>query len=218
MQWCWTSTKLNNFEAIKELKLQVPVLSLPDPARPFSVVCDSSDFAIIYTLSQDHSNGYDVVAYDSRQLEAAGKNYTVLEKDLLAIKYALVKFGVKFLASSFLLSVQIMRHRDSVASYLSENGSLSFFCPGYKFEVTYKPTNENVLADVMSRRAVYAFAPVTTLSSSISDLINRAYDRKDHYEDLLRALRRKGFTDSDINLSALLRRRLHQYSIYHGLL
>ena len=40
-----------------------------------------------------------VIAFESRQLKAAEKNYPVHDKVLLAMKYALVKFRVHLLAS-----------------------------------------------------------------------------------------------------------------------
>ena len=46
VEWCWTSTHNDALKAVKESLLHAPVLALLDPERPFSVVCDASDFAI----------------------------------------------------------------------------------------------------------------------------------------------------------------------------
>ena len=59
---------------------------------------------------------------------------------------------------------------------------------------------------------------LTTLSSSILDLIRAAYAHDDHCVALLHALGSEEFNDSDITLSARLRARLHRYSIDRGLL
>ena len=40
-----------------------------------------------------------MIAFESRQLEAAEKNYPVHDKELLAMKYARVKFRVHLLGS-----------------------------------------------------------------------------------------------------------------------
>ncbi|KAE9166940.1 hypothetical protein PF002_g28550 [Phytophthora fragariae] len=91
--WSWTSEAQQVFEAIKSSLQSAPILALPDEDRPFSVVCDASDFAIGCALLQVDAEGRErVVSFQSRQLKAAEKNYPVHDKELLAMKYALVKF------------------------------------------------------------------------------------------------------------------------------
>jgi hypothetical protein len=85
--------------AVKESLLHALVLALPDPDRPFSIVCDASEFAIGCALLQADAEGRDrVIAFESRQLKAAEKNYPVHDKG--AMKYALVKSGFTCLALS----------------------------------------------------------------------------------------------------------------------
>ena len=60
------------FEAIKQSLLEAPILALPDPDRPFSVVCDASDFAIGCALLQTDDDGRErVITFESCQLKAA---------------------------------------------------------------------------------------------------------------------------------------------------
>uniref|UniRef100_A0AAV1UXB0 Reverse transcriptase/retrotransposon-derived protein RNase H-like domain-containing protein n=1 Tax=Peronospora matthiolae TaxID=2874970 RepID=A0AAV1UXB0_9STRA len=100
VEWCWNTEHHEAFEAIKESLLQAPILALPDPGRPFSVVCDASDIAIGSALLQIDVDGRErVIAFESRQLKAAEKNYPVHDKELLAMKYALVKFRVHLLGA-----------------------------------------------------------------------------------------------------------------------
>ena len=96
-------------------------------------------------------------------------------------------------------------------------GWLSFFAE-YNFEVKYKPGKQNALADALSRRPDYELAHVTNLSSSVTDLIRTSYARDEHCVALLRAIGSDEFKESDIELSARLRARLHRYSIDQGLL
>ncbi|GMF53879.1 unnamed protein product [Phytophthora fragariaefolia] len=99
-EWRWNAEHQDAFEAIKERLLHAPILALPNPDRPFSVVCDASDFAIGCALLQADAEGRErVIAFESRQLKAAEKNYSVHDKELLAMKYALVKFRVPLLGS-----------------------------------------------------------------------------------------------------------------------
>ncbi|GMF58180.1 unnamed protein product [Phytophthora fragariaefolia] len=92
----------------------------------------------------------------------------------------------------------------------------SFFAE-YNFEVKYKPGKQNALADALSRRPDYELAHVTTVTSSIPDLIRASYASDDMCVALL-ALGSKEFEDLDRELSARLRARLHRYAFDGGLL
>ena len=81
-----------------------------DSDRPISVVCDASDFSIGCALLQTDVEGLErVIAFDSRQLKAAEKNYPVHDKEPLTTKYALVKFRVHLLGSKPFVVYMIMR-------------------------------------------------------------------------------------------------------------
>lgn len=65
---------------------------LPDPNRPLSVVCDTSDFAIGSPLLQTDEDGRErVIAFEIRQLKAAEKKYPAHDREFLLLKYALIK-------------------------------------------------------------------------------------------------------------------------------
>ncbi|KAG2788898.1 hypothetical protein Pcac1_g2224 [Phytophthora cactorum] len=98
--WRWERQHQDAFESIKASLLQAPVLALPDETKPFSVVCDASDYAIGCALLQNDADGHErVISFQSRQLKAAEQNYPVHDKELLPMKYTLVKFRVHLLVS-----------------------------------------------------------------------------------------------------------------------
>ena len=45
--------------SVKQSLIEAPVLALPDADKPFSVVCDASDFAIGSALTQKDDDGID---------------------------------------------------------------------------------------------------------------------------------------------------------------
>ncbi|KAF0727973.1 hypothetical protein Ae201684_014082 [Aphanomyces euteiches] len=98
--WAWTDECQSAFDGIKTSLIEAPVLALPDFSRPFSVVCDASIQGIGCCLMQEDVSGMNrPVSYQSRQLRAAERNYPVHDLELLAVKYALVKFRIDLLGS-----------------------------------------------------------------------------------------------------------------------
>ena len=216
--WCWTPIEHNAFTAVKDSLIHAPILALPNSDLLFSVVCDASDFAIGSALLQTDAGGHErVIAFESRQLKAAEKNYPVHDKELLAMKYALVKFRVHLLGSKpFVIYTDHASLRTATQSpHLSQRMArwLSFFAE-YNFEVKYKPGKQNALADALSRRPDYEFSHITTVTSPIPELIRSAYAKDDQCVALLQALKS---TESDSQLSARLRAQLHRFTINNNL-
>ncbi|POM76783.1 Reverse transcriptase [Phytophthora palmivora] len=98
--WVWEQQHQDAFDSIKASLQQAPVLALPDENKSFNVVCDASGYAIGCALLQKDDEGCErVISFQSRQLKAAERNYPVHDKELLAMKYALVKFRVHLLGT-----------------------------------------------------------------------------------------------------------------------
>ncbi|GMF57314.1 unnamed protein product [Phytophthora fragariaefolia] len=207
------------FEAIKNSLQSAPILALLGEDRPFSVVCDASDFAIGCALLQADAEGREkVVSFQSRKLKAAEKNYPVHEKELLAMKYALVKFRVHLLGQKpFVIYTDHASLRTATSSpHLSQRMArwLSFVAE-YNFTVEYKPGKQNVLADAPSRRPDYELAHLTYLESSLYELIREAYAGDGDLAGLVETL---SVPNKTVGLTARQRSRLHRYSVVEGLL
>ena len=154
--WQWSPAQQAAFDATKRSLREAPVLALADYSKPFHVVCNASDFAIGCALMQHDDEGHErVVSYQSRQLKPAERNYPVHDKELLAMKYALVKLRVYLLGESkFVIYTDHASLRTATKSpHLSQRMArwLSFFAE-YNFVVLYKPGSTNILADALSRR------------------------------------------------------------------
>ena len=123
-----------------------------------------------------------VIAFVSRQLKASEKNYPVHDKELLAMKYALVKFRVHLLGSKpFVVYTDHALLRTAIQSpHFSQRMArwLSFFAEN-NFEVKYNPGKRNALADALSRRPDSEFSHITTITSPITELIHAAYVKDD---------------------------------------
>ena len=70
-----------------------PVLILPDHEKPFTLITDASDYATGAILQQRDALGRaHPVAYYSKSLQPAERNYEIHDKELLAIIQALKHF------------------------------------------------------------------------------------------------------------------------------
>ncbi|CAI5710081.1 unnamed protein product [Peronospora effusa] len=158
-EWTWSKEQEDVFTSVKQSLVEAPVLALPDADKPFSVVCDASNFAIGSALMQKDDDGVDrVISYQSRLLKAAELNYPVHDKELLSIKYALVKFRMHLLGTEpLVVYTDHASLRTAINSpHLSPRMArwLTFFSK-YNFKVEYKPGKSNVLADALSRRPYF---------------------------------------------------------------
>ncbi|KAG3067341.1 Transposon Tf2-9 polyprotein [Phytophthora idaei] len=219
--WHWERQHQDAFDSIKASLQQAPVLALPDETKPFSVVCDASDYAIGCALLQNDADGHErVISFQSRQLKAAERNYPVHDKELLAMQHALVKFRLHLLGSRpFVIYTDHASLRTATNSpHLSQRMArwLSFFAE-YNFRVEYKPGKLNVLADALFRRPDYELAHITRVTTDLYDRIRMAYRNDESLASLVRFLTAGKEAKSEW-LSPRQRSRLHRYEWQDGLL
>lgn len=81
----WDENALSAFTSLKQAMVSAPVLACPDFSLTFIIHCDSSNFAIGASLTQVFPDGEHPIAFHSRCLSKAEKNYSTTEKELLAI-------------------------------------------------------------------------------------------------------------------------------------
>eukprot|EP01034_Spumella_vulgaris_P041562 gene41562-51482_t len=85
-EWNWTNECELAFQALKKSLTTDCIRRYPDPTRPFEVHTDASDYAIGAVLVQRNKDGIEQpLEYFSRSLSPAEINYTVTEKECLAI-------------------------------------------------------------------------------------------------------------------------------------
>ena len=148
-----------------------------------------------------------VDAFEPRQLKAAEKNYPFHDKELHAMKYALVKFRFYLLGSNpFVVYMDHASLRTVTQSpHLSQRMArwLSFL-KEYNSEVEYKPGKQSVSADSLSLRPDYELTHVTTLPSPREDLIIVAYPWYSHVWNCFMLLAVRAPQKSNTSLSPRL--------------
>ena len=82
---------------------EAPVLRLPDFSLNFIVQCDASDSGVGAALLQDFTDGRFPIAYASKKLLSRERNYSVIERECLAIVFAIKKFEKYLYGREFVL-------------------------------------------------------------------------------------------------------------------
>ena len=161
----WDDNCDEAFEKLKKAMVSSPVLKHVDFNLPFVVETDASDFALGAVLLQPERLGSSVlhpVAYMSRKLIAAERNYSVYDKELLGLIFALGKWH-HFLFGA-IYPVRVLTDHSNL-QYFHTRQQLNnrhlrwkLFLQNYDFRLLYHPGSSNVVADALSRRADYAAA------------------------------------------------------------
>ncbi|KAK8990900.1 hypothetical protein V6N11_028856 [Hibiscus sabdariffa] len=81
-----------SFDILKEKVISAPIVQPPNWDHPFEIMCDASDSSVGAVLGQKIGKEPHVIAYASKTLDIAQRNYSTTEKELYAIIFALDKF------------------------------------------------------------------------------------------------------------------------------
>ncbi|GKD21518.1 reverse transcriptase domain-containing protein, partial [Tanacetum coccineum] len=141
------------FETLKKKLTKAPILIAPDWDRPFELMCDARDFAIVSVLGQRHEKYFRPIHYASKTMNEAESHYTTTEKEMFAVVYAFVKFR-----SYLILNKSIVYTDHSALKYLfAKKDSKArllrwvLLLQEFKFKVIDTKGAENLAADHLSR-------------------------------------------------------------------
>lgn len=141
------------FEKCKELLVNAPLLQFPDFSKPFVLTTDASNVAIGAVLSQGEIGSDKPIAYASRTLNDAETRYSTIEKELLAIVWAVKHFRPYLYGRRFVIYTD---HRPLtwLKSIKDENTKLTRWklrLAEFDYDVVYKNGKQNTNADALSR-------------------------------------------------------------------
>ncbi|XP_075095107.1 uncharacterized protein LOC142173419 [Nicotiana tabacum] len=144
---------LKAFEELKGRLVTAPIIIGPDWAQPFELMCDASDIAIGAVLGQRRDKIFHSIYYASKTMNPAQMNYTVTEKELLAVVWAFDKFR------SYLVGTKVIVYTDhSAIRYLFEKKDAKprlirwvLLLQEFDLEIRDRKGTENQVADHLSR-------------------------------------------------------------------
>lgn len=163
----WDPDKEKAFMNLKAAISSTPVLRIYDPSLPTTVETDASGFAIRAVLFQRDENGFcRPVAFTSRKLQPAERNYPTHEQELLAVVHALRTWRYYLDGTHFIVYTDhaILRH------FLRNQNSLAVkpagwtCCKNTTLSSNTKKGSDNIVPDALSRRPDHRETPTTILA------------------------------------------------------
>ncbi|XP_065224370.1 uncharacterized protein K02A2.6-like [Planococcus citri] len=168
----WDNDAQIAFECLKQEIASDRVLTPFDPSLPVRLACDASPVGIAGILSHIIDGKEHPIAYGSRALTSAEKNYSQLDREALAIVFAVKHFfqylfGRKFQLISDNRPLTRIFHQDASLPEMTSARLQRYaaFLSSFNYEIIHKKGDENVHVDCLSR------APVPIAPNYIPDSI-----------------------------------------------
>jgi hypothetical protein len=187
----WLPKHQEAFEAMKAMAASDALLRYPDHNKPFDIETDSSDYQLGAVIKQDGVP----VAYYSRKLTSAQRNYTTIEKELLSIVETLKTFRSMLLGAVLRIHTDHKNLTHELTAFQTQRVlRWRLYLEEYGPQFLYKTGKTNYVADALSRTPTSRTSPLGGEEQSSSfdeehpDLDDNAYsliDEPDLTECLL---------------------------------
>jgi transposase InsO family protein len=144
--WKWGQVEQEAFEAIKKVISKEAMLTFPDFSKPFHVYTDSSDYQLGAVIVQEGKP----LAFYSRKMNSAQKNYPTGEQELLSIVETLKEFRNILLGQKIIVHTD---HKNIVYGNLSNDRIVRWrlLLEEYGPEYVHIAGKDNIVADALSR-------------------------------------------------------------------
>ena len=150
----WTEDTEAAFKLLKQKLTMAPILAYADYTLPFILHVDASGTGLGAVLYQEQQGKQRVIAYASRGLNAAEKNYPAHKREFLALKWAIVD---KFHDYLYMSKCQVFSDSNPL-TYILTTAKLDAtghrwlaYLSSYDFSIHYKPGATHKDADALSR-------------------------------------------------------------------
>ena len=178
VQWKWTKKEEGAYQRLKEQLSSAKVLIHYNPKLPLKLDCDASSVGIGAVLSHITETGEEKpIAYASRSLTKAERNYSHIEREALSIVWGIKKFNLYLCLNKFILvtdhkPLTTLFNPDKPLPVLA-SGRIqrwAIFLMNYQFTIQFRPTNKHTNVDALSRLPLDNQELVSTNNVSILQL------------------------------------------------
>jgi len=156
--WKWSKSCQQAFEKAKRSVSRAPILVHYDVSKPIKLYCDASPYGVGACLMHVIGGKEQPVAYASRMLTQAERNYAQLEREALAIVFDVKKFNQYLFGRQFTFMTdhrplcKLFGHKEGVRPLAAARMQRrSLILSAYCYKIEYIPGYNNKCADCLSR-------------------------------------------------------------------
>ena len=169
-RWRWTAAQEKAFHESKELLSSSPLLVHYDLQLPLTLACDASSYGIGAVLAHHMPDGSEKpIAYASRTLNQAERNYSQLEKEGLSLVFGIKRFYAYLFGRPF----ELVTDHQTLLGLLKENRSTSpqasariqrwlLYLSMFEYVLKFCRTTAHTNADALSRLPLPVEPAITT--------------------------------------------------------
>ncbi|XP_075786849.1 uncharacterized protein LOC142829675 isoform X2 [Pelodiscus sinensis] len=149
----WSADCEVAFRTLKDQLTKAPVLFHPDFSKPFLLQTDASERGLGAVLSQQAEGGEHPIVYLSRKLFPREQNYATIEKEALAIKWAVDALRYYLLGNTFQVVTDHapLKWLNSMKETNPRLMRWYLSLQPYNFSITHRPGKAHTNADFLSR-------------------------------------------------------------------
>jgi len=153
----WTKERNDAFLRLKEVCCNYPVLRTPDWSRQFIMETDASGYALGAVIAQEFEDGVHPIAFHSRSLLPAEKNYDAHDKELAAVIFGFKCGRPLFLGATHTIRVctdhKNLQYFRNPRKITGRQARWIEFLQDFDYTLEHIPGSTNTVADLLSRRS-----------------------------------------------------------------
>jgi len=176
-KFCWSDSCESAFVKLKNEIASDRVLMPYDTSLPITVACDASPTGISGALSHIVDGTEKPIAFASRSLTVSEQNYSQLDREALAIKFAIQKFHNYIYDKEFTLitdnkPLSRIFHHDAKIPLFTSSRLLRYatFLSEYNYKVKHRKSEDHANVDYLSRASIKLQNPTILQDEDIVNL------------------------------------------------
>ena len=177
----WQQEQQTAFEEIKSRLQKPPILHLPDGKERFLLYSDTSKYATGSALYQIQNGKPKLIAYASKRLPEAARNYSITELEMNGLAINIASFAHLLKKVDFdaivdhLALVHILKSKTEPATPRIKR--LLEILSAYSFNLYYMKGKDMILSDFLSRQEINKSDPheIIPISFNMKAILNDKY-------------------------------------------